>query len=275
MKKLYRDEHDNQWDGNQNSVPDWVKNVIDKGEDIEDYNVYQFEDEEDYMDEPDVMKCIVTHKKKVMAAFLMAKLKPTEELINILHIFDENNSLVSKMRRAYLGEGARTWPPTFTLAIGPSGSNIFEFMYLFDFVDCSLGVKDGVMCQEGKLHLQGEVMHVGADLAEDDDPEEAEYEVLATNDDGICSLSIDDINCNIITASLEYWEENIGLKIDDDDNEEIRLKMPLSELTKDWQKYNAGREVVIYSNTDPGTFNDLKIWLRFYGIRFEYDFRSL
>lgn len=264
MKKLYRDEHGNQWDGNQNSVPEWVKNYIDKGGDIEDYNVYRDEDE-DHVDEPDVMKCIVTHKKKVLAAFLMAKLKPTEELINILHFFDENNLLYPKLRRAYLGEGARTWPPIFTLAIGPSGANTFEFMYLLDFVDCSLGVKDGVMCQEGKLHLQGEVMLVGANLAEDDDPEEAEYEVLATHDDGICSQSIDDTNCNIITASLKYWKESIGLKIDDD-NEEIRLKEALPKLAEGWKKYNIGQGLVMHSNTDPGVFDDLKRWLPFYGI---------
>ena len=45
MNKLYRDEHGNQWDGNQNNVPAWVKNVIDNGGDIEDYNVFRFEDE--------------------------------------------------------------------------------------------------------------------------------------------------------------------------------------------------------------------------------------
>lgn len=270
MNKLYRDEHGNQWDGNQNSVPAWVKNVIDNGGDIEDYNVFRFEDEneEDDMDEPDVMKCIVTHKDKVMAAFLIAKLSPTEELINILQVFDENNSLYPKMRHAYLGESARTWPPTLTLAIGPSSVNTFEFMYLLDFFDCSIGVKDGVTCQEGKLYLQGEVLLVGAVLAEDVDPEEAEYEVLATHDDGICSLSIDDINCNIITASLKYWDENIGLKIDDDDNEEIRLKETLPKLAKGWKKYNIGQGLVIHSNTDPGVFDELQRWLPFYGIDF-------
>lgn len=269
MNKLYRDEHGNQWDGNQNNVPAWVKNVIDNGGDIEDYNVFRFEDENEEvdMDEPDVMKCIVTHKDNVMAAFLMAKLTPTEELINILHVFDENNSLYPKIRHAYLGEGARTWPPTLTLAIGPSSVNTFEFMYLLDFFDCSIGVKDGVTCQEGKLYLQGEVLLVGADLAEDDDPEEAEYEVLATHDDGICSLSIDDINCNIITASLKYWEESIGLKIDDD-NEEIRLKQALPKLANGWKKYNIGQGLVIHTNADPGVFDDLKRWLPFYGIDF-------
>lgn len=275
MKKLYRDENGNQWDGNLDTVPDWVKTIIDQGGDIEDYNLYRFEDEEDLMDEPDVMKCIVTHEKKVVAAFWMAKLKPTEALVNLLRLFDEHHPLHAKMRRAYLGEGARTWPPTFTLAIGPSGANTFESMYLFDFVDCALGIKDGVTYQEGQLYLQGEVMLMGADLAEDDDPEEAEYEVLATHDDELCRLNMDDSNGNIITTALNDWKANIKLKIDDDDNEEIWLKVGLNKITKGWQKHAADEGVVIYSNADPGVFNDLKMWLEFFGIYFDYDFSGL
>ena len=86
--------------------------------------------------------------------------------------------------------------------------------------------------------------------------------------DGICSLSIDDINCNIITASLKYWEESIGLKIDDDDNEEIRLKEALPKLANGWKKYNIGQGLVIHTNAHPGVFDDLKKWLPFYGIDF-------